>query len=148
MKNLHDRWVKDCTAYRDLYDPVQDLELTPKIDWELLFQEKLVSFHSELLLPAALNVSADACCRLQSQLQSDYGPKVSDVEKQIAEHNILHKELEAYGDQLQPSSIPSKVKSQHSYVSALGNAMQLFTCSFSVHRRITPASRTNTLNYL
>ncbi|KAF6722971.1 Envoplakin [Oryzias melastigma] len=95
VKNLHDRWVKDCTAYRDLYDPVQDLELTPKIDWELLFQEKL------------------------SQLQSDYGPKVSDVEKQIAEHNILHKELEAYGDQLQPSSIPSKenyssLKDKHS----------------------------------
>ncbi|RVE69125.1 hypothetical protein OJAV_G00074690 [Oryzias javanicus] len=86
VKNLHDRWVKDCAAYRDLYDPVQDLDLTPKIDWELLFQEKL------------------------SQLQSDYGPKVSDVEKQIAEHNILHQEVEAYGDQLQPSSIPSKEK--------------------------------------
>lgn len=47
---------------------------------------------------------------LQGQLRSDYGPKVSDVEKQIAEHNILHQEVEAYGDQLQPSSTPSKVR--------------------------------------
>uniref|UniRef100_A0A8C7Z2S3 Envoplakin b n=1 Tax=Oryzias sinensis TaxID=183150 RepID=A0A8C7Z2S3_9TELE len=84
VKNLHERWVRSFAAYRDLYDPVSNLQLPPKTDWRALLEEKL------------------------GQLRSDYGPKVSDVEKQIAEHNILHQEVEAYGDQLQPSSTPSK----------------------------------------
>ncbi|KAM4530655.1 envoplakin-like [Odontesthes bonariensis] len=85
VKNLHDRWAAGCSAYRDLYDQVQDLAVTQKIDWGPLLNEKL------------------------SQLKKEaYGPNLSDVEKQIAEHNILHQEVEAYGDLLQPSTTTSK----------------------------------------
>jgi len=38
-----------------------------------------------------------------------YGPNMSDVEKQVAAHNILHKEVEAYNSQLCISSAGSKV---------------------------------------
>ena len=39
----------------------------------------------------------------------DYGPTMADLEKQIAAHNILHKEIEAYNSQLCVSSAGSKV---------------------------------------
>ncbi|XP_017272078.1 envoplakin [Kryptolebias marmoratus] len=84
VTNLHDRWVKDCAVFRDLYDQVQDLDVTQKIDWGPLLREKL----NKLKSPA-------------------YGPKLSDAEKQIAEHNILHQEIEAYSRQLQPSTTAS-----------------------------------------
>ena len=34
---------------------------------------------------------------------------MADLEKQIASHNILHKEIEAYSSQLSASSVGSKV---------------------------------------
>ncbi|XP_029365431.1 envoplakin [Echeneis naucrates] len=85
VSNLHDRWAKNCAAYRDLYDQVQDLELAQKIGWGPLLDEKLRQLKEKL-----------------------YGPKLSDVEKQIAEHNILHQEIEAYSSQLQPSTTTSQ----------------------------------------
>ncbi|XP_029294129.1 LOW QUALITY PROTEIN: envoplakin-like [Cottoperca gobio] len=85
VKNLHDRWVKDCAIYRELYSQVLALDLKQKIDWSPLLDKKL------------------------KQLKSDgYGPKLTDVEKQIAEHNILHQEIEAYNAQLQPSTTASQ----------------------------------------
>ncbi|XP_033982963.1 envoplakin-like [Trematomus bernacchii] len=85
VKNLHDRWVKDCSIYRELYSQVKTLDPKQKIDWGPLLDDKM------------------------RQLKSDaYGPKLPDVEKQMAEHNILHQEIEAYKDQLQPSSTSSK----------------------------------------
>ncbi|KAK2833848.1 hypothetical protein Q5P01_017737 [Channa striata] len=85
VRNLHDRWVKDCGVYRDLYDKVQNVDLTQKIDWGPLLDEKLK--------------------RLQSE---PYGPNLLDTEKQIAAHNILHQEIEAYSSQLQPSTVTPK----------------------------------------
>lgn len=82
VSNLHDRWVKDCAVYRDLYGHVLDVQLSQKIGWGPLLDGKLRKVKTE-----------------------SYGPKLSDVEKQIAEHNILHKEIEAYDSQLQPSSV-------------------------------------------
>ncbi|XP_061567168.1 envoplakin-like [Cololabis saira] len=84
VSNLHDRWAQECASYRDVYDQVQDLELTQKIDWGPLLDEKL------------------------SKITGPYGPNLSDVEKQIAAHNIHHQEVEAYSDQLQPSTVSSK----------------------------------------
>uniref|UniRef100_A0A3Q3GGX3 Envoplakin-like n=1 Tax=Labrus bergylta TaxID=56723 RepID=A0A3Q3GGX3_9LABR len=41
----------------------------------------------------------------QKQLNAEpYGPKLSDVEKQIAAHNILNRSIEDYSSQLQPST--------------------------------------------
>ncbi|XP_057717649.1 envoplakin [Corythoichthys intestinalis] len=81
VRNLHDRWVKDCATYRDLYDQVQDLVPVSRIDWGTALEEK------------------------QRRLDTEgYGQSLSDVEKQIAAHNILHKEIEAYSEQLKPST--------------------------------------------
>ncbi|XP_041735464.1 envoplakin-like [Coregonus clupeaformis] len=87
VRNLHDRWSKDCTMYRDLYEAVQEVELTPRIDWTQVLEEK------------------------QKQISAEgYGPNLSDVEKQIASHNILHQEIEAYGSQMKSSSTGSPAK--------------------------------------
>lgn len=48
---------------------------------------------------------------IQRQVNAEeYGPTVSDLEKQIAAHNILHKEIEAYGSQINASSANSQVQ--------------------------------------
>uniref|UniRef100_A0A8L0DQK7 Desmoplakin SH3 domain-containing protein n=1 Tax=Oncorhynchus mykiss TaxID=8022 RepID=A0A8L0DQK7_ONCMY len=99
VRNLHDRWSKDCTMYRDLYEAVQEVELTPRIDWSQVLEEK------------------------QKQISAErYGPNLSDVEKQIASHNILHQEIEAYGSQMNRSSTgsPSKLSTiQRQYTDLL-----------------------------
>ncbi|XP_028267450.1 envoplakin-like [Parambassis ranga] len=99
VSNLHDRWAKDCATFRELYDQVQDVDLTKKIDWGPLLDEKLKQLKAEPL-----------------------GPNLSDVEKQIAAHNILHQEIEAYSSQLQPSTIPSKEQ----YAALRGKYAELF----------------------
>ncbi len=43
VKNLHDRWAKDCANYRELYKQKQDLDPQQKIDWGPLLEGKLVS---------------------------------------------------------------------------------------------------------
>uniref|UniRef100_A0A667WSU0 Envoplakin b n=1 Tax=Myripristis murdjan TaxID=586833 RepID=A0A667WSU0_9TELE len=90
VRNLHDRWAKDCTTFRDLYEQVQDLVRTSKIDWGPLLDEKEKQMKAE-----------------------EYGPQISDVEKQIASHNILHQEIEAYNAQLDPNSTTSQVTASH-----------------------------------
>uniref|UniRef100_A0A3Q3Q438 Uncharacterized protein n=1 Tax=Monopterus albus TaxID=43700 RepID=A0A3Q3Q438_MONAL len=106
VRNLHDRWVKDCAFYRDLYDKVQGVEPTLKIDWGPLLDEKLKQINTEA-----------------------YGPNLTDVEKQTAAHNILHQEIESYSAQLQPSTTTSKESSQsrRSHLASLYEYMQ--SCS-------------------
>ncbi|XP_055080434.1 envoplakin a isoform X2 [Periophthalmus magnuspinnatus] len=83
---LHERWLKDCTFYRDIYEQIDDVSLMPRIDWGPVFAQK------------------------QKQLadSDQYGPTMADLERQIAAHNILHKEVEAYSSQLCVSSAGSK----------------------------------------
>lgn len=40
----------------------------------------------------------------------EYGPTLPDLKKQIAAHNILHKEIESYNNQLSPGSTSSQVR--------------------------------------
>ncbi|KAF0037588.1 hypothetical protein F2P81_010462 [Scophthalmus maximus] len=83
--HLHDRWLKDCTFYRDIYEQIDDVSLMPRIDWGPVFEKK------------------------QKQLNVEtYGPSMADLEKQVAAHNILHKEVESYSSQLSVSSAGSK----------------------------------------
>ncbi|XP_034425263.1 envoplakin a [Hippoglossus hippoglossus] len=83
--HLHDRWLKDCAFYRDIYEQIDDVSLMPRIDWGPVFSQK------------------------EKQLKvEDYGPTMADLEKQIASHNILHKEIEAYSSQLNVSSAGNK----------------------------------------
>ncbi|XP_072298537.1 envoplakin-like [Eucyclogobius newberryi] len=87
VKNLHERWANDCGVYRDVYDTVPGLELKQKIDWGPLLDSKLRQLDTQEL-----------------------GPNLSDVEKQMAAHSILHQEIEAYSAQLQPGSALSQDK--------------------------------------
>nr|XP_019939458.1 PREDICTED: envoplakin [Paralichthys olivaceus] len=83
--HLHDRWLKDCAFYRDVYEQIDDVSLMPRIDWGPVFSQK------------------------EKQLKvEDYGPTMADLEKQVAAHNILHKEIEAYSSQLNVSSAGNK----------------------------------------
>lgn len=41
--------------------------------------------------------------------KEEYGPTMADLKKQIAAHNILHKEIESYNNQLCPGSTSSQV---------------------------------------
>lgn len=50
VKNLHDRWAKDCATFRELYNQLPDLEFKQKIDWGPLLDEKQVRWNPNLLL--------------------------------------------------------------------------------------------------
>ncbi|CDQ73834.1 unnamed protein product [Oncorhynchus mykiss] len=86
VSHLHDRWLKDCAFYRDIYEPVNDVELKPRIDWASVLNRKQREVNTE-----------------------EYGPTMADLKKQIAAHNILHKEIETYSSQLSTSSTGTKV---------------------------------------
>ncbi|KAM9770016.1 envoplakin a [Menidia menidia] len=85
--HLHERWLKDCVFYRDIYEQIDDVSLMPRIDWGPVLNQKQKEVNIE-----------------------EYGPSMADLEKQIAAHNILHKEIEAYNSQLCVSSAGSKEK--------------------------------------
>lgn len=87
VMHLHERWLKDCTFYREIYEQIDDVSRMPRIDWVPVFNEKQKAVNAE-----------------------EYGPSLADLEKQIAAHNILHKEIEAYNSQLCISSAGSKEK--------------------------------------
>ncbi|XP_059196303.1 envoplakin a [Centropristis striata] len=85
--HLHERWLKDCAFYRDIFEQVDDVSLMPRINWGPVFNGKQKSVNSE-----------------------EYGPTMADLEKQVAAHNILHKEVESYNSQLCVASAGSKEK--------------------------------------
>ncbi|XP_007252199.3 envoplakin a [Astyanax mexicanus] len=96
VTRLHDRWLKDCSFYREVYEPMNEVGLQPRINWAQVFLQKQKDANSEA-----------------------YGPTMADLEKQIAAHNILHKEIEAYNTMLSPGTTSSKeeyaaVKKQYS----------------------------------
>ncbi|KAG9350409.1 hypothetical protein JZ751_026769 [Albula glossodonta] len=103
VSNLHDRWFKDCSIYRDVYEQIKEIELAPRIDWTQVLNQKQKQVNAE-----------------------QYGPSMADLEKQIAAHNILHKEIEAYNNQLDISSTGSKDNSRwrRQYLSSLYDYMQ------------------------
>lgn len=45
---LHDRWLKDCTFYREIYEQIDDVSLMPRIDWGPVFNEKQVGTIGDL----------------------------------------------------------------------------------------------------
>ncbi|KAG5853745.1 hypothetical protein ANANG_G00029530 [Anguilla anguilla] len=102
VSHLHDRWFKDCAFYREVYEQMKEVEKGPRIDWAQVLNQK------------------------QRQVNAgDYGPSMTDLEKQIASHNILHKEIEAYSHQLDASSLGSKEEltaTQKQYNNLLDNS--------------------------
>ncbi|KAK2816825.1 hypothetical protein Q5P01_025016 [Channa striata] len=85
--HLHERWLKDCGFYREIYEQIEDVSLMPRIDWGPVFTQKQKQVNVE-----------------------EYGPTMADLEKQIAAHNLVHKEIESYSSQLSVSSAGSKDK--------------------------------------
>ncbi|XP_015254606.1 PREDICTED: envoplakin-like [Cyprinodon variegatus] len=85
--HLHERWLKDCSFYRDVYDQIDDVSLLPRINWGPILNQKQKKLDVE-----------------------DYGPTMVELEKQIGAHNIFHKEIKAYSSQLCISSSGSKEK--------------------------------------
>ncbi|MBN3284709.1 EVPL protein, partial [Polyodon spathula] len=102
IKLLHERWSKACTQYREVYDHLDLSNSSSGIDWPQILNQK------------------------QRQVNGGvYGPTLPELEKQIAEHNILHKEVEQYGPQIENSktSNPEKyAKIQEQYKNLLDNS--------------------------
>uniref|UniRef100_A0A3B3S1I3 Envoplakin b n=1 Tax=Paramormyrops kingsleyae TaxID=1676925 RepID=A0A3B3S1I3_9TELE len=80
--SLRERWESDYAIYRDIYEKKGKSE----VDWPAMLHQKQVTM-------------------------GEYGPGVPDAEKQIASHNILHKEIEAYRPLVESSS--SQQRSRH-----------------------------------
>ncbi|XP_060058768.1 envoplakin [Erinaceus europaeus] len=78
IKQLHERVTQECAEYRALYEKmVLPPDVGPRIDWARVLEQK------------------------QKQVcEGQYGPGMAELEQQIAEHNILQREIEAYGQQL------------------------------------------------
>ncbi|XP_054834865.1 envoplakin [Eublepharis macularius] len=92
IKQLHGRVTYQCAEYRDLYEKFTIPEAGSKVDWAKILEQK------------------------QKQINAgEYGPTMPELEKQIAEHNILQKEIEAYSLQIKNLHGPEAVdlKSQH-----------------------------------
>ncbi|EPQ18959.1 Envoplakin [Myotis brandtii] len=78
IKQLHERVTQECAEYRALYEKmVLPPNVGPRVDWARVLEQK------------------------QKQVrEGPYGPGMAELEQQIAEHNILQKEIDAYGQQL------------------------------------------------
>ncbi|XP_036921086.1 envoplakin [Sturnira hondurensis] len=78
IKQLHERVTQECAEYRALYETVVlPPNVGPRVDWARALEQK------------------------QKQVrEGQYGPGMVELEQQIAEHNILQKEIDSYGQQL------------------------------------------------
>ncbi|XP_012864252.1 PREDICTED: envoplakin [Dipodomys ordii] len=78
IKQLHERVTQECAEYRALYEKiVLPSDMGPRVDWARVLEQK------------------------QKQVrEGQYGPGMAELEQQVAEHNILQREIEAYGQQL------------------------------------------------
>uniref|UniRef100_A0A8C2V336 Envoplakin n=1 Tax=Chinchilla lanigera TaxID=34839 RepID=A0A8C2V336_CHILA len=78
IKQLHERVTQECAEYRALYERmVLPLDMGSRVDWARVLEQK------------------------QKQVrEGQYGPGIGELEQQVAEHNILQREIEAYGQQL------------------------------------------------
>ncbi|GAB1297087.1 Envoplakin [Apodemus speciosus] len=78
IKQLHERVTQECSEYRALYEKmVLPPDVGPRVDWARVLEQK-----QKLVR------------------EGHYGPGMVELEQQVAEHNILQREIEAYGQQL------------------------------------------------
>ncbi|XP_043856067.1 envoplakin isoform X3 [Dromiciops gliroides] len=93
IKQLHERVTQECAEYRELYEKiVLPSDITPKVDWARVLEQK------------------------QKQIcEGQYGSGMPELEQQIAEHNILQREIEAYGQQLRCFSGPDAAAIKNQY---------------------------------
>uniref|UniRef100_A0A3B5LZ03 Envoplakin a n=1 Tax=Xiphophorus couchianus TaxID=32473 RepID=A0A3B5LZ03_9TELE len=53
ISHLHERWLKDCSFYRDIYDQIDDVSLMPRINWGPILIQKQVSVEKTSQLTGA-----------------------------------------------------------------------------------------------
>ncbi|KAM4032688.1 envoplakin [Anomaloglossus baeobatrachus] len=91
IRQLHDRLTSECAEYREVYEKYNIAPPEPKVNW-----------------PQILNLKKKVIDN------STYGPSLADVERQIAEHNLLQREIDEYGTDIR--SLPqdqTAVKNQY-----------------------------------
>ncbi|XP_029456324.1 envoplakin [Rhinatrema bivittatum] len=92
IQQLHERISQECAEYREIYEKFNIPAIGPKVDWPQVLNQK------------------------QAQVERGlYGPGLPEVEKQIAEHNILQKEIDEYGPQVQSLSTPDSAAVKNQY---------------------------------
>ncbi|XP_066876969.1 envoplakin isoform X3 [Kogia breviceps] len=93
IKQLHERVTQECSEYRALYERMElPPGVGPRVDWARVLEQK------------------------QKQVcEGQYGPGMAELEQQIAEHNILRKEIEAYEQQLWSLTGPDVASLQSQY---------------------------------
>uniref|UniRef100_A0A8C9PUN5 Envoplakin n=1 Tax=Spermophilus dauricus TaxID=99837 RepID=A0A8C9PUN5_SPEDA len=93
IKQLHERVTQECAEYRALYEKiVLPTHVGPRVDWARVLEEK------------------------QKQVcEGQYGPGMGELEQQVAEHNILQREIEAYGQQLRTLVGPDAANIRNQY---------------------------------
>ncbi|KAM3921175.1 envoplakin isoform 1-T2 [Leptodactylus fuscus] len=77
IRQLHERLTSECAEYREVYEKFNILPPEPKINWPQILDLKKNTIDS-----------------------ATYGPSLADVERQIAEHNLLQKEIDEYGTEI------------------------------------------------
>ncbi|XP_059804900.1 envoplakin a [Hypanus sabinus] len=89
VKRMHERWAKQCAMYRDLYEKLKLPNTDNSVDWSNILAQK----------QAEIN-------------KGGYGSQLPELERQVASHHILSKEIEAYGSQINRQSIsdPDELK--------------------------------------
>ncbi|KAJ7316049.1 hypothetical protein JRQ81_002211 [Phrynocephalus forsythii] len=123
IKQLHDRVTNQCAEYRDLYEKFTLPEAGSKVDWAKILEQK------------------------QKQVDAGkYGPTVPELEKQIAEHNILQKEIEAYGLQIKNVHSPEAADLKNQYKNLLKASMWRGQCLGSLYTHLQGC--TKELGYL
>uniref|UniRef100_A0A4W3GW75 Envoplakin a n=1 Tax=Callorhinchus milii TaxID=7868 RepID=A0A4W3GW75_CALMI len=88
VKKMHERWAKQCSEYRDMYEKLELPKDDSSVDWPRILEQK------------QREISA-----------GQYGPQLPELEKQIGEHNILSRELESYGPKINSKSVSNPVSS-------------------------------------
>lgn len=89
VKRMHERWVQQCSAYRDLYEKLELPKTDNSVDWPDILRQK------------------------QGEVDNGgFGPQLPQLERQIASQHILSKEIEAYGPQINSPTItnPEELK--------------------------------------
>uniref|UniRef100_A0A4W3GFJ7 Envoplakin a n=1 Tax=Callorhinchus milii TaxID=7868 RepID=A0A4W3GFJ7_CALMI len=87
VKKMHERWAKQCSEYRDMYEKLELPKDDSSVDWPRILEQKQIS-------------------------AGQYGPQLPELEKQIGEHNILSRELESYGPKINSKSDQAKKRKQ------------------------------------
>ncbi|XP_038632590.1 envoplakin a [Scyliorhinus canicula] len=88
VKRMHERWVQQCSSYRDIYEKLE-IPKMDSVDWPDILRQK------------------------QREVDNGgFGPQLPQLEKQVASNHILSKEIEAYGLQINSQTItnPQELK--------------------------------------